>query len=149
MHLANMIAFIAVAGIAIATPGPTVLLAFSNGSRFGVRRALPGMFGAMASDLVLVGAVSLGLGALLAASEFWFAVLKWVGVAYLTFLGLMMLRSTGSLSLPKDGLAMPQKSAASLFAKSFLVAVTNPKGYLFVSAVLPQFIDPQQPQATQ
>jgi threonine/homoserine/homoserine lactone efflux protein len=45
---------------------------------------------------VLVGAVSLGLGALLAASEFWFTVLKWVGVGYLAFLGLVMLRSTGT-----------------------------------------------------
>lgn len=149
MHSATLLAFVAVAAIAIVTPGPTVLLAFSNGSRFGIRRALPGMAGAMASDLVLVAAVSLGLGALLAASEFWFSVLKWVGVAYLAFLGVMMLRSTGSLTLPKDGLATPQKTAFGLFLKSFIVAVTNPKGYLFVSAFLPQFIDPALPQMPQ
>ena len=55
--------------MAIATPGPTVLLALANGSHYGVRRSLPGMLGAVLSDLVLVGAVALGLGALLAASE--------------------------------------------------------------------------------
>ena len=149
MDLSVLLAFVAVAAIAIATPGPTVLLAFSNGTRFGVKRALPGMAGAMVSDLVLVGAVSLGLGALLEASEFWFAVLKWVGVAYLAFLGISMLRSNGSLTVPADGLATPRKSALGLFWKSFLVAVTNPKGYLFVSAFLPQFVDlgaPQMPQ---
>ncbi len=53
------------------------------------------MAGAFVSDLVLVGAVALGLGALLAASEFWFQVVKWLGVAYLAFLGVMLLRSRG------------------------------------------------------
>ncbi|MBS0430772.1 MAG: LysE family translocator, partial [Proteobacteria bacterium] len=66
MTLATALLFCAVALAAIATPGPTMLLALSNGSRIGVRRALPGMAGAMLSDFVLVGAVSLGLGTLLA-----------------------------------------------------------------------------------
>ena len=69
MNTPTLLVFALVALIAIATPGPTVLLALANGSRFGVRRALPGMLGAVASDFVLVGAVALGLGALLAASE--------------------------------------------------------------------------------
>ena len=139
--------FAAVAFVAIATPGPTVLLALSNGSRFGVRRSLPGMLGAVLSDFVLVGAVALGLGALLAASEFWFSVLKWVGAAYLAWIGWRMLRSTGSLSLPDDALEAGVEAAPSrVLAKSFLVAVTNPKGYLFCSALLPQFIDPAAAQ---
>lgn len=139
--------FAAVAFVAIATPGPTVLLALSNGSRFGVRRSLPGMLGAVLSDFVLVGAVALGLGALLAASEFWFSVLKWVGAAYLAWIGWRMLRSSGALSLPADALeAGTEASASRVLAKSFLVAVTNPKGYLFCSALLPQFIDPAAAQ---
>ena len=71
-----LLVFAFVALIAIATPGPTVLLALTNGSRFGVRASLPGMAGAVLSDFVLISAVAVGLGALLAASEFWFAVLK-------------------------------------------------------------------------
>ncbi len=86
---------------------------------------------------------------MLAASEFWFGVLKWVGVLYLAYLGVMMLRSQGSLGGLGKELAVAPRSARSLFAKSFLVAVTNPKGYLFVSAFLPQFIDPTAPQAPQ
>ena len=64
MELATIAAFAVVAAIAIAIPGPTVLLALSNGSRFGLRRSVFGMLGAVASDVVLVTAVALGLGAL-------------------------------------------------------------------------------------
>jgi threonine/homoserine/homoserine lactone efflux protein len=137
--------FSLVALVAIATPGPTVLLALANGSRYGVRRSVPGMLGAVASDFVLVGAVALGLGALLAASEFWFSVVKWVGAAYLAWLGLRLLRSQGGLDLSQAG-AAEGATARGIFAKSFLVAVTNPKGYLFCSALLPQFIDANAPQ---
>src|SRR5688572_31536475 len=98
----TLLIFSLVAFIGIATPGPTVLLALTNGSRFGVRASLPGMVGAVLSDFVLISAVALGLGALLAASEFWFSVVKWVGVAYLAHLGIRLLRSTGSLQLPHD-----------------------------------------------
>lgn len=154
MTLATLLVFSLVALIAIITPGPTVLLALANGSRHGVRRALPGMLGAVLSDFVLVGAVALGLGALLAASEFWFSVVKWAGAAYLAWLGLRMLRSQGgSLSAPQgDGKAETGAdgySARTVLFKSFLVAVTNPKGYLFCSALLPQFIDPSAAQAPQ
>jgi threonine/homoserine/homoserine lactone efflux protein len=150
MNLTTLLLFTAVALVAIATPGPTVLLALANGSRFGVRRSLPGMFGAVVSDLVLVGAVALGLGALLAASEFWFSVLKWVGAAYLAWLGVRMLRSQGGFEVPAAGAGGAHGTTArSIFMKSFLVAVTNPKGYLFCSALLPQFIDPAAAQAPQ
>lgn len=145
---ATLLVFAAVAFVAIATPGPTVLLALGNGSRHGLRASFAGMAGAVVSDFLLVGAVALGLGALLAASEFWFSVLKWVGVVYLAWLGLRLLRSKGTLEL-SDIEGGEAKSARKLFMRSFLVAVTNPKGYLFVSAFLPQFIDPAAPQLPQ
>jgi threonine/homoserine/homoserine lactone efflux protein len=151
MPLTTLLAFALVALIAIATPGPTVLLALANGSRFGLRRSVAGMFGAVASDFVLVGAVALGLGALLAASEFWFTVLKWVGAAYLAWLGWRLLRSQGGLDLAAASAASAQgeSTARSVFAKSFLVAVTNPKGYLCCSALMPQFIVPTLAQGPQ
>ena len=150
MHLTTLLAFAAVSFIGIATPGPTVLLALTNGSRFGVRRALPGMLGAVLSDAVLISAVAIGLGALLAASEFWFSALKWVGAAYLAFLGIMMLRSKGTIDgMLQAGAEQPKGTAFSIGMKSFMVAVTNPKGYLFCTAFLPQFIDPAQALAPQ
>jgi threonine/homoserine/homoserine lactone efflux protein len=145
----TLLVFSLVALVAIATPGPTVLLALANGSRYGLRRSVPGMAGAVVSDFVLVGAVALGLGALLAASEFWFTVLKYVGAAYLAWLGWRLLRSQGGFDLGAQDAAAAQGSARAIFSKSFLVAVTNPKGYLFCSALLPQFVDPAAPQAPQ
>lgn len=145
----TLLAFAAVAFIGIATPGPTVLLALTNGSRYGIRRALPGMAGAMLSDFVLIGAVAVGLGALLAASEFWFSVVKWIGVAYLAYLGVMLLRSKGSLDTSLQDAGSGPGSSRTIFLKSFLVAVTNPKGYLFFSAFLPQFVSPNLPQVEQ
>src|SRR6185295_9657910 len=119
MHATTLLAFSLVALIAIATPGPTVLLALANGSRFGLRRSLPGMAGAVASDVVLVGAVALGLGALLAASEFWFSVLKWAGAAYLAWLGLRLLRSRGGFDLAAAaGPARGDAAAPAVFMKS-------------------------------
>jgi threonine/homoserine/homoserine lactone efflux protein len=150
MSEVTILAFALVAFIGIATPGPTVLLALTNGSRYGVKRATAGMIGAMLSDFVLIGAVALGLGALLAASEFWFSVIKWLGAAYLAYLGVMLLRSRGTLELPPQASqAMDAGATRSIFAKSLIVAVTNPKGYLFFSAFLPQFIVPALPQAPQ
>lgn len=149
MTLTILLAFAAVAFIGIATPGPTVLLALANGSRYGLRRALPGMLAAVISDFVLIGAVALGLGALLAASEFWFSVVKWLGAAYLAFIGIQMLRSSGSLGNALNDAPAGISTPRAIFTKSFLVAVTNPKGYLFFSAFLPQFIDPAAPQAQQ
>ncbi|TCU15739.1 LysE family translocator [Rhizobium sullae] len=150
MDIVTLFAFAAVSFVGIATPGPTVLLALTNGSRYGTRRAIAGMVGAVLSDFVLIGAVAIGLGALLAASEFWFSVLKYAGAAYLAFLGIMMLRSKGTIDATVK--AEAAGGAGSTFAiglKSFTVAVTNPKGYLFFSAFLPQFIDPSLPQPVQ
>jgi threonine/homoserine/homoserine lactone efflux protein len=149
MTVTTLLLFSIVALVTIATPGPTVLLALSNGSRYGVRRSLPGMLGAVASDVVLVTAVALGLGALLAASEFWFSALKWVGAAYLAWLGVQLLRSKGGFEVPVGDHSNPQHGARKVFMKSFLVAVTNPKGYLFCSALMPQFIDPNVAQVPQ
>lgn len=149
MTLTTLFLFSILALVTIATPGPTVLLALSNGTRYGVRRSLPGMLGAVASDIVLVTAVALGLGALLAASEFWFSALKWVGAAYLAWLGVQLLRSKGGFEVPAGDQTNPHHGIHKVFMKSFLVAVTNPKGYLFCSALMPQFIDPNTAQVPQ
>ena len=144
----TLLIFAVVAFIGIATPGPTVLLALTNGSRYGVRASVAGMVGAVFSDFVLISAVAVGLGALLAASEFWFSVVKWVGVVYLAYLGIRLLRSKGAAAIPSDA-DTDQASGRAIFLRSFLVAVTNPKGYLFFSAFLPQFVVPTEPQLPQ
>lgn len=135
MHSATLLAFVAVAAIAIVTPGPTVLLAFSNGSRFGIRR--PCQAWPEPWHPTQAGRCRQPDSAL-----FWRHRILVLGaeMGWRCSSGLSgrddAERSTGSLTLPKDGLATPQKTAFGLFLKSFIVAVTNPKGYLFVSAFL-------------
>ncbi len=145
----SLLTFALLAVVVVVTPGPTVLLALSNGSRFGIGSAIFGIMGAALSDGVLIAAAGLGLGAVLSTSAVLFNVVKWAGVAYLVWLGVQMLRSSGEMgALP--GQPNEQGSGAStrrltLFRKSFLVAVTNPKGYLFFTAFLPQFLNPSEP----
>lgn len=146
----TLLAYAAIVLVAVATPGPTVLLALSNGSRHGVTLAGYGIAGAALSDLVLIGAVSLGLGALLATSQVWFDVLKWLGVAYLCYLGIRILRQSASpQTIVAQDVARSDGLTRSIFLRSFLVAVTNPKGYLFFTAFLPQFVDPFAPLLAQ
>ncbi|NMK47322.1 LysE family translocator [Achromobacter sp. Bel] len=149
MTTATLLLFILASAVAIVTPGPTTLLALSNGSRHGVRAAGWGMAGAVLADLILVGAVASGLGVVLAASEVAFQLIKWVGAAYLAYLGWKMLRSDAALILPSAAAGADRPVGLALGLRSFMVALTNPKALLFMSAFLPQFIDPQAPLATQ
>ena len=150
MSIPILMLFMVTSFVAIATPGPTVLLALSNGARFGMRAALFGMLGAMLSDLILIGAVSLGLGAVLAASEIAFQILKWIGVVYLLYLGIQLLRTKPDREQDVlSGLGTTIMQPHRIFLKCLLVALTNPKGYLFFSAILPQFVNPQAAQFPQ
>lgn len=147
MSAATLLGFTLVAFLTIVTPGPTVLLAFANGARGGRRAALGGMAGAAASDIVLFAAAGAGMGAALAASETAFTFVKWAGVGWLGFLGVTMLRARPQTT---DAGATPSVlSAGEAARRSFLVAVTNPKAYLFVAALLPPFIDPAAAAAPQ
>lgn len=137
-----------VASLAIfVTPGPTTLLALANGTKPGWRIAAMGILGAALSDLVLICAVALGFGALLAASETLFTTVKWLGVGYLIWLAIQLWRSNPNEG--SDRVSDGDTSPKGAFLRSLGVALSNPKGLLFFSAFLPQFIDPTQPQAAQ
>lgn len=140
----SLILFVSMALLTVAVPGPTTLLALNNGARFGIRAALPGIAGALLSDAVLIGAAAAGLGGILLASTLAFEVLRWLGVAYLVWLGAVMLRDAsvrGSASFADK--RQGDDVGGRLMRRCFMVAVTNPKAYLFFSALLPSFIDPQ------
>lgn len=138
----TLLTFALAALLTVAMPGPTSLLAFSNGARHGLRDAGFGIAGAVLSDLVLIAAVSAGLGVLLSTSQLLFSAVKWVGVACLAYIGLRLLSSKAA---PAEASTIQVTEVRRLFSRSFLVAVTNPKGYLFFTALLPQFIDASAP----
>jgi threonine/homoserine/homoserine lactone efflux protein len=149
MSLAALLTFAAIMFVGIITPGLTVLLALTNGSCHGLKFAAFGMLGAITADLPLVTLVGFGLGALLLASEILFSMVKWIGVVYLAFVGLKLIQTKSSAAL--DGLPseLDTPSPATAFSKSFVMAMSNPKYYLFMSAFLPQFVASDLPQVPQ
>ena len=124
------------------SPGPNGLLALTHGALHGRRKALFTVAGGLLGFAVLIGLSLFGIGALLKASMLWLLALKWIGGAYLVWLGVQVWRS------PPVGIELARsaqlRSAGSLFQQGALSAMTNPKGIVFFAAFLPQFIDPHR-----
>jgi threonine/homoserine/homoserine lactone efflux protein len=124
------------------SPGPNGLLALTHGALHGRRKALFTICGGVCGFVVVIALSMFGIGALLKASLVWLTVMKWVGGAYLVWLGIQVWRSP---PIGVDIGAAPQPRAGwSLFRQGALSALTNPKGLLFFAAFLPQFIEPQR-----
>lgn len=138
--------FLATVAISL-SPGPGALAAMSAGLGHGFRRGQAIAFGLALGVWTQLLVVGIGLGALLSASESAFATLKWLGVAYLIWLGVQQWRSAAApLAAPADA---PQASRASLVRRGWTVNSLNPKGTVFLLAVVPQFIDPARPMLAQ
>jgi threonine/homoserine/homoserine lactone efflux protein len=140
MELTNwLIYFVAVLGLTL-TPGPNGLLALTHGAIYGSKKTIATILGGSVGFATVIGLSMFGIGALLAASAQLLIVMKFLGGAYLIWLGIQVWRS------PSLGEASPKAlsdvSSVSLFRQGALAALTNPKGILFFVAFLPQFIDP-------
>lgn len=122
------------------SPGPNGLLALTHGALHGRQQALYTIFGGALGFVVVIALSMFGIGALLQTSLGWLAVLKWLGGAYLVWLGVQVWRSP-PIGVVVRGSAAP-RAPWSLFRQGALSALTNPKGLLFFAAFLPQFIDP-------
>jgi homoserine/homoserine lactone efflux protein len=135
--------FAACCTIAI-SPGNGAVLSMNHGLNYGLRKASVSILGLQAGLLVILLLSALGLGALLVASEVLFTAVKWVGAAYLVWLGVQLWRAP--ISHTTDGIASATiMSASRRFALGFFTNVTNPKGIVFLVAVLPQFMNPNTP----
>lgn len=126
------------------TPGPNGLLALTSGARFGLRPAAFTVLGGALGFLLVIAASLAGLGALLAASEAAFTVAKWVGGAYLVYLGVRLWRAPAPAvsAAAADAALTAEARPGRLFARGFLVAASNPKSMIFFAAFLPQFMTP-------
>jgi homoserine/homoserine lactone efflux protein len=148
MELTVWVTYLVTTVVLSVTPGPGVFSSVSSGLSHGFSRGLWNGVGMQAANLILAVIVSFGLGAILLASQTAFAVVKWLGVAYLIYLGIATWRSKpGELAQRSGGGS--RKSARDIFVRGFLVSLTNPKGILFFAAILPQFIDITRPQLPQ
>lgn len=131
-------AFAAASAVLLVIPGPTILLVVSYALGQGWRTALPMAVGVALGDFTAMTLSMLGIGALLLASATVFTVLKWIGAAYLIYLGIKLFRSGGTLD------ARPRTDAVSatkMLAHAWLVTALNPKSITFFVAFLPQFIN--------
>ena len=131
------------------SPGAGAISCMAAGLRFGLRRAMWNIVGLIAGIMFVLLIVAVGLGALLATSTVAFAFVKWLGVAYLVWLGVQQWRAP-AIAIDTDAAANELAgSPRQLLLRGFLVNATNPKGIVFMLAVFPQFIDPARPQFVQ
>ncbi|WP_374522246.1 LysE family translocator [Hydrogenophaga sp.] len=142
-ELPQLLLFIAAGWLLNLTPGPDVLCIVNHALRGGVRPGVAAALGIVSGCFVHVVAAAVGVSALLATSATAFTVLKWVGAAYLVFMGVRLLRSRPSPLAVAPALAVP--SLWRVYQRGFLTNVLNPKVALFFLAFVPQFIPPDAP----
>lgn len=148
MDFTTWLTFFAASWAISISPGAGALAAMNAGLNHGFRRGYITTLGLVLGILTQVVVVGVGLGALVATSNTAFQIVKWVGAAYLVWLGIQQWRA------PARPLATAQASAAqtstrSLVLKGWMINAANPKGTVFLLAVVPQFLNLQQPLLAQ
>ena len=140
MELSTFLAYLVTWTAVALTPGPAVMYSMATATRYGLRASLAGIFGIQAGNFVLFTVVALGLGTLLAKATVAFALLRVLGAVYLFWLGGSLIcrsfRSRNQTAPPPASTELDSRKAA----EGLLIQVTNPKAVLFVTALLPQFI---------
>jgi homoserine/homoserine lactone efflux protein len=131
-------AFLVITIVLLLTPGPVVTLVIATGATKGVRAALATVAGTSSGFAVLLAIIAFGLGWVLNHAVAVFEILRWVGAAYLVFIGVQAWRGAGRME------SKPLNDRAH-FGRGFLVALSNPKTIAFFTAFLPQFVDPTLP----
>lgn len=139
MALELYAAFVGATVVLILIPGPNVALIVANSMTHGTRYGLVTVAGTSTAMVLQLSATVLGLGGLLALLAGWFEWMRWLGVAYLVYLGVQAWRAPAA----DLGAARAQSgSLREMFLRGFVVSLTNPKTLLFYSAFLPQFVVP-------
>jgi threonine/homoserine/homoserine lactone efflux protein len=121
--------------------GPNNLLSINIGARNGLRTALLAAIGRLVAFVTMIFVAALGMGALLVASEIAFTVAKFLGAAYLVWLGVKILRSKAEL--PSERPEFGKEGVCGFIRQEFLIAIGNPKAILIFTAFFPQFVVPE------
>ena len=150
MTLSTYLLYVAAVAVLVLTPGPTMLMSMTNAVQHGVPKAMMSVCGSLTAVLCVMILSSLGLGALLAASETAFTVFKLIGAAYLIYLGIKTFLSPTSTFQPTgEDSARLQRSVHQMYVQGLLVGGSNPKALLFFAAFFPQFLNPSADWAPQ
>ena len=146
MNIATLIAFLAASAVLAVTPGPGVIYIVSRTLAQGRAAGVASIAGVACGNLLNSLGAALGLAALFAVSSLAFTVVKYVGAAYLIYLGVKMLRGTPRAETSP---AFTQAPIGRVFREGVLVALLNPKTTIFFAAFLPQFMQPGLPALPQ
>jgi threonine/homoserine/homoserine lactone efflux protein len=138
--LGALLAFCAAASLLTITPGPDTALILRLSAAEGRRSGMAAAAGTALGCLVWATVTALGLGALLAASQTAYTILRWVGAAYLVWVGLKLIVKPRTEFAPPSASGPPARGAWSALAKGFLTNVLNPKVGVFYVSFLPQFV---------
>ncbi|MCO7230140.1 LysE family translocator [Halomonas sp. CnH100-B] len=131
------------------TPGMCMTLAMVLGMTQGVKRTLWMMIGELIGVGFVAAAAGAGVAALMLRQPELFVAFKWVGGAYLAYLGIMMWRSRGRMAIPSELNTGPAAGRLQLAMQGLVTAVANPKGWAFFMVLLPPFLDGSKPLAPQ
>jgi homoserine/homoserine lactone efflux protein len=145
MSFATWFTFFVAACIIAVSPGSGAVLSMSHGLSYGVRRASATILGLQTGLLLIFFIAGAGVGSLLLASEVAFNIVKTVGALYLIYLGLSQWRAKVSIGQQESHAEVVVPTVQKRFLTGFLTNATNPKGIIFMVAVLPQFITQGQP----
>ncbi|MBU3705146.1 MAG: homoserine/homoserine lactone efflux protein [Mycobacterium sp.] len=148
MHLEVWLAFVGAAVAISVSPGAGAIQSMVTGLNHGLKRGFWSVAGLQIGLMLQLIVVALGLGAAVAKSVTAFTVIKWIGVAYLVYLAVQQWRTRPTALADQVGADAADPNAGgrwTLLTRGLLVNVTNPKGMVFLLAVLPQFVDPARP----
>ena len=137
--LAHWVTFLTAAVLLNISPGPDMAFILGQTAKRGVKSGFLAMFGIWTGAFVHIIFAALGLSAILATSAVAFSIVKWMGAAYLIWLGIQAIRSKGISISVKD--RNSNKRSMKIFKQGVLVAVLNPKVAIFFLAFLPQFVE--------
>jgi homoserine/homoserine lactone efflux protein len=149
MELTVWLAFFAAAWAISLSPGAGAVAAMTSGLNHGFRRGYWTTLGLVLGIWTQIVVVGIGLGALIATSGVAFAVVKWLGVAYLVYLGVMQWRAKAEPMVADAAAPAPAATPRALVLRGWIVNALNPKGTVFLLAVVPQFLDPAAPLGIQ
>jgi homoserine/homoserine lactone efflux protein len=144
MHFSTWLAFFAASWLISLSPGAGAVAAMSSGLNHGFQRGYFTVLGLVLGIWTQLLVVGLGLGALVAASSSAFLLVKWAGVAYLVWLGIAQWRAA-AVPLAQRGLEAAQTTRRALVLRGWMVNAVNPKGTVFMLAVVPQFLLHSEP----
>lgn len=148
MEINTWILFVITILVVILIPGPLTLLMVNKSINFGVRKALPVIFGGSLASSTLITISAFGLGAIITTSEVIFNLIKYLGAAYLIYLGLK-LWIFSKQNNDAEGKKLDTAESNDLFLQSFILGITNPKDVIFFIAFLPQFLSTTSSIVTQ